>query len=187
MKRRTALPHLLTALSLPGLKLVGSTATAMAGLVPAAQAQAPGKSEPGLERIGQAVQWPLVRWLSGEVIPAPWTQGQASLVVFFSTTCPFCARHNEHLRKLAEQVPPVGLKIILAAQEKEAAKVQRYLERYGHALAATLDEKPLHAALSSRKGIPLTCVIDRRGILREVIPGEMFEEDVMELAKWARA
>jgi hypothetical protein len=32
----------------------------------------------------------------------------------------------------------------------------------------------------------MTCVIDRQGVLREVIPGEMAEDDVMGLAKWAR-
>jgi len=34
---------------------------------------------------------------------------------------------------------------------------------------------------------PLTCVLDRQGRLREVIPGEMFADDVMGLARWARA
>lgn len=41
--------------------------------------------------------------------------------------------------------------------------------------------------MTLRKVIPLTCVVDRAGRLREVIPGEMFEEDVLDLAKWARA
>jgi hypothetical protein len=33
--------------------------------------------------------------------------------------------------------------------------------------------------LSPRRVIPLTCVLDRDGRLREVIPGEMFEEDLL--------
>ncbi|MEY2655033.1 MAG: hypothetical protein RLZZ524_2061, partial [Pseudomonadota bacterium] len=40
--------------------------------------------------------------------------------------------------------------------------------------------------LSERRIVPLTCVIDRSGVLREVIPGEMAEDDVMGLIKWAR-
>jgi hypothetical protein len=45
----------------------------------------------------------------------------------------------------------------------------------------------LHAALSERRVTPLTCVVEQAGVLREVIPGEMFEQDVLDLAKWARA
>jgi hypothetical protein len=37
------------------------------------------------------------------------------------------------------------------------------------------------AALSTRRIIPLTLLVDRRGRLKQAIPGEMFEEDVMEL------
>jgi hypothetical protein len=32
----------------------------------------------------------------------------------------------------------------------------------------------------------MTCVLDRGGRLREVIPGEMAEADVLDLARWAR-
>ena len=31
--------------------------------------------------------------------------------------------------------------------------------------------------------IPLTVVVDRQGRLKQVIPGEMFEEDVLDLLK----
>ena len=35
--------------------------------------------------------------------------------------------------------------------------------------------------------VPLTVTVDRQGRLKQVIPGEMAEDDVMELATWARA
>jgi hypothetical protein len=45
----------------------------------------------------------------------------------------------------------------------------------------------MRQALSLRRSVPLTCAVDRKGVLRELIPGEMFEDDVLGLAKWARA
>jgi hypothetical protein len=45
----------------------------------------------------------------------------------------------------------------------------------------TLEHEPLRAALSARKSIPLTVLVDRTGRIRQSIPGEMFEEDVLEL------
>jgi hypothetical protein len=38
-------------------------------------------------------------------------------------------------------------------------------------------------ALSTRRLVPLTVTVDRSGRLRQVIPGEMFEADVLELAR----
>ena len=52
----------------------------------------------------------------------------------------------------------------------------------GYTFPITLDWRPLAAALSRRNIIPLTVTVDRTGRLRHVIPGEMFEQDVSELA-----
>lgn len=136
---------------------------------------------------GEAVRWPAVRLLDGRPLPAPWLAGQAAVVVFFSTTCPFCARHNKHVQKLAAQVSGQPLQVIGVAQDRQRADVTRYLSNNAYTFAVTMDHQPLHGAMASRRVIPLTCVIDRNGRLRDVIPGEMFEEDVLELAQWARA
>ena len=55
-----------------------------------------------------------------------------------------------------------------------------------YSFPVTLDARAFAAALSTRNVIPLTITVDRQGRLREVIPGEMFEEDVLALAKLAR-
>lgn len=136
---------------------------------------------------GELVRWPTVTLLDGQPLAAHQLRDTAAIVVFFATTCPFCRRHNQHVEKLVRATRGLPLQVIAAAQDKTAAPVQAYLQQHQYSFAVTLDEKPLHDALSARKVIPLTCVIDRGGRLREVIPGEMFEEDVLELAKWARA
>jgi hypothetical protein len=59
--------------------------------------------------------------------------------------------------------------------------VRRYLAANGYAFPVSLDQDMLAAALSTRRIIPLTVLVDRRGRLKQAIPGEMFEEDVMEL------
>ena len=48
-----------------------------------------------------------------------------------------------------------------------------------------MDQAPLAAALSARRVIPLTVTVDRAGRLLQVIPGEMFEDDVLELLQLA--
>jgi hypothetical protein len=56
---------------------------------------------------------------------------------------------------------------------------------HGWQFPVTLDEAPLAEALSARRVVPLTVTVDRGGRLKEVIPGEMFEQDVLDLLRLA--
>jgi thiol-disulfide isomerase/thioredoxin len=135
---------------------------------------------------GEPVNWPAtLRLLDGSMLDAGMLRGTATVVVFFSTTCPYCERHNQHLQALSKSA--AGLRVMGAAHERDAERVRRHQAARGQTFAVTLDHQPLHEALSLRRVTPLTCVVDAQGRLREVIPGEMTLDDVMELARWARA
>jgi peroxiredoxin len=137
--------------------------------------------------LGEVVRWPTVNLLDGHRLSAAALRDVATVVVFFSTTCTYCGRHNQHIAKLVRASAGQPLQVIGAALDRDEALVRDYLRRHAYSFSVTLDHQPLHDALSARRMIPLTCVIDRAGQLREVIPGEMFEADVLELARWARA
>jgi thiol-disulfide isomerase/thioredoxin len=129
---------------------------------------------------GQSVSWPQVRLLDGRTWSAEQARGQAVVVVFWATTCPFCLRHNAHIEKLRRALPGKPVQILTAARDRDPAVVRSYLERNNYGFAVTLDHAPLAQALSARNVIPLSVLVDRSGRLRQVIAGEMFEEDVME-------
>lgn len=132
---------------------------------------------------GQTVVWPDVGLLDGTRWTAARAQDKAVVVVFWSTTCPFCLRHNAHIAKLQRELKGQPLEILTAARERDAAAVQRYLDQHGYRFSVTLDHAALAAALSARRMIPLTVTVGRNGRLRQVIPGEMFEADVMDLPR----
>jgi thiol-disulfide isomerase/thioredoxin len=134
---------------------------------------------------GEAVRWPQVALLGGGHWGAAQAEGKAVVAVFWSTTCPFCRRHNAHVEKLREAAAGRPLELITIARDKDPLAVQRYLERQGWRFPVTLDAAPMAAALSTRNMIPLTVVVDRQGRLKQVIPGEMFEDDVLDLLKIA--
>lgn len=134
---------------------------------------------------GEAVQWPQVRLLDGAGWSAAQADGKAVVAVFWSTTCPFCRRHNAHVEKLRQAAVGRPLEVITIARENDPSAVQRYLARQGWQFAVTLDQAPMRGALSTRNMIPLTVTVDRHGRLKQVIPGEMFEEDVLDLLKLA--
>lgn len=165
MKRRSLLAHVVAGLALPA-----------AARLQAAPAQR-----------GQVVAWPGVRLLDGGRFGPAQAAGQAVVVVFWSTTCPFCRRHNQHVEKLQQAAAGQNLKVLGVARESDADKVRRYAQQQGYSFPITLDYAPLAAVLASRNVIPLTITVDRQGLLQEVIPGEMFEEDVLGLLKLARS
>jgi thiol-disulfide isomerase/thioredoxin len=134
-------------------------------------------------RQGQAVAWPDVTLLDGTRWGAAQAQGKQVIVVFWSTTCPFCLRHNAHIEKLRRAAIGRALEIITVARDKDPAAVKAYLARHGYGFQVTMAQEAMAAALSPRKVIPLTVTVDRQGRLGQVIPGEMFEDDVME---WLR-
>lgn len=135
---------------------------------------------------GQAVAWPEVTLLDGSRFGPAQAAGKAVVVVFWSTTCAFCRRHNQHVEKLHRAAAGLGLLVLGVARESDAAQVRRYAQQQGYSFPITLDHAPLAAALASRNIIPLTTTVSRQGLLHEVIPGEMFEDDVLGLIKLAR-
>ena len=132
---------------------------------------------------GQAVVWPEVTLLDGTRWGPAQTQGKQVIVVFWSTTCPFCLRHNAHIEKLRRAATGRALEIITVARDKDPAAVKAYMARHGYGFQVTMAQELMAAALSRRKVIPLTITVDRQSRLGQVIPGEMFEDDVME---WLR-
>jgi thiol-disulfide isomerase/thioredoxin len=134
---------------------------------------------------GEAVQWPQVTLLDGTRWSDAQAQDKAVVVVFWSVTCPFCARHNQHVEKLRQASVGKPLELLTISRDADAQAVARYLARRDLHFAVTLDSQPMAAALSTRNMIPLTVTVDRQGRLKQVIPGEMFEEDVLDLQKLA--
>ena len=63
----------------------------------------------------------------------------------------------------------------------------RYMQTNDYSFPVALDTVGLQARLSSRKSIPLTCVINAQGRLVQSIPGEMSEEDVLAFGKLAKS
>jgi thiol-disulfide isomerase/thioredoxin len=135
--------------------------------------------------IGSEVDWPLIRLLDGSSIePNAW-HGHAAVLVFWETYCAFCKRHNAHLDKLYRATLGQPLQILGVAMDTDHKAVRDYMARNGYSFPVALDAGGLRARFTRRRVIPMTCLIDRQGRFLQAIPGEMSEDDVLELAKLA--
>ncbi len=132
---------------------------------------------------GEPVSWPPLRLLDGSAWVAP--PGHAVVVVFWSLSCPYCERHNAHLAKLHRAAAGQRLSVLSAVREPDASAVRRHMAQRGWDFPSTLAADALAAALGARRSVPFTVTIDRNGRLLELIPGEMFEADVMGFLKLA--
>jgi len=132
---------------------------------------------------GEAVRWPEVTLLDGRPWAAP--RAEAAVVVFWSLTCPFCRRHNEHVERLFQAARGKPLRVLGVVRERDSAAVRRTMQSVGWTFPVTADTAAMAAALTERRMTPVTVTVDRAGRLRQVIAGEMFEEDVLELLQLA--
>jgi len=132
---------------------------------------------------GEAVRWPEVTLLDGRPWAAP--RAEAAVVVFWSLTCPFCRRHNEHVERLFQAARGKPLRVLGVVRERDNAAVRRTMQSVGWTFPVTADTAAMAAALTERRMTPVTVTVDRAGRLRQVIAGEMFEEDVLELLQLA--
>jgi peroxiredoxin len=149
-----------------------------AALMPRSAAAAPAKP-------GDAVAWPEVGLLDGARWSAADAEGKAVVVVFWSVTCPYCQRHNARLEKLRQLAAGRALAILGVARDRDAEPVLRKMAQQGWQFPVTLEASAMAEALSARRLVPLTATVDRRGRLLQVIPGEMSEEDMLELLRLA--
>lgn len=134
---------------------------------------------------GELVPWPDVELLDGGRFGAAQAAAQVVVVVFWSTSCPFCRRHNQHVQRLHEAAKDLPLRVLGVALDRDAEVVRRYARQQAYGFPITLDHAPLAAVLAPRRMVPFTVVVDRQGRLQEQIPGEMFQDDVLQLQRLA--
>lgn len=142
---------------------------------------------PGVRAAAAPVAWPAIALVDGRTLaPEDWA-GQGAVVVVWATFCPFCRRQNAHLEKLYRATRGQPLQVLGVALDRDAAAVRAYMAQHGYTFPVAADGERLRSLLTPRRVIPMTFVLDRRQQLRQAIPGEMFEEDVLDLGRIALA
>jgi thiol-disulfide isomerase/thioredoxin len=129
------------------------------------------------------MDWPRVQLVDGSsVAPEDWADASA-IVVFWATWCAFCKRHNAHIDQLFRSLDGSGPHVLGVAMDGDVVAVRRYMQVNGYRFPVTLDKGMLRHRFTARSVIPMTCLVDRLGQVRQCIPGEMSESDVLGLRK----
>lgn len=164
-------------------QLLQTTAAAAAGVAAAS-------ALPALaQRVGPVAEpfaWPDITLVDGAVLPASAWRDTAAVLVFWATHCPFCMRHNAHVEKLHLAAAGKPLRVLTFSSDTDPQRVLRYRAQHGYSFAISMvDTEAMRLRLALRRTIPTTVGISRAGRVGLALPGEMFEEDVMDLLRLA--
>ncbi|HLS57060.1 MAG TPA: TlpA disulfide reductase family protein [Zeimonas sp.] len=160
-----------------GLALAGAATLAQAG--PGAAA-----ARPAAPAIGTSVQLPTVRLLDGRELTSAYWRDKVVVIELWASWCPFCKRQNPHLDRLHRAHAGSGLEVLALSIDRNPDDARRYLREHGYAFHAAMFDERWQAAIGRPKGLPIVWVIGRDGTLRQLEIGEMFPEDIEELARW---
>jgi len=133
------------------------------------------------------IDWPTLVDIDGRTVAAASWRGIPAVVVFWATDCAYCRRHNAHVDRLFRSVDPHRLRVVGVVMAADAVAARHYMTAQSYRFPVMADNGHLRARFTQRRVIPMTCTVGADGRLLQSIPGEMAEDDVLGLARGAKA
>jgi peroxiredoxin len=144
---------------------------------PASEAKAPPLPEPGA-----VLKVPGVQLLNGAHFQP--VAGKPLLLYWWASTCPFCALQSPEMQKLWHKLGGQGLQMLGLSVDRKAEDAVTYLHKRGYTFPSAWVTPAFQAALPKPKGLPITLVLDGKGQVLQAEKGQLFAEDVEQLARW---
>jgi thiol-disulfide isomerase/thioredoxin len=131
------------------------------------------------------VRWSDIQLVDGRVLKASELAGKTVVVEFWASWCPFCAKQNPHIEKLHRAQGGKGLVVLTFTLDRTDEAARAYLKSHGYTFAAARSSREVESWFGGRRTLPEVYVVDPTGriVFRET--GEMFEEDIAALARFA--
>jgi thiol-disulfide isomerase/thioredoxin len=120
------------------------------------------------------------------VLPAAQLAGRPVVVEFWASWCPFCKKQNPAIEKLHRDGGE-RLRVLTFSIDKSEQVARDYLQQHGYTFPAAMAGAQSDAWFGPRRGLPVVHVVDAAGRVVFTERGEMFEEDVAALMRFARS
>ncbi|MCE2971744.1 MAG: TlpA family protein disulfide reductase [Burkholderiales bacterium] len=135
--------------------------------------------------VGDTVRWTDVPLYDGRSLPASALTGKTVVVEYWATWCPFCKKQNPYVQKLHERHGGKDLVVLTFSIDKGPADVADYMKKGGYTFPVAMAGEEAKRFFPKRKGLPVVYVVDPQGKVVFHEAGEMFEEDILGLARFA--
>jgi len=161
------------------------TAGTLGVLHAAAQQSPPSEAKaPPLPAIGTPLALPEVPLLDGSRFLPAAAEGQVLVLYWWASWCPFCALQSPLMDKLWREQSPRGLKMLGLSIDKKPADAVAYMSKRGYAFPSGFVTPEVARALPKPKGLPITIVRGRDGRVQMAEAGQLFPEDVEQIARF---
>jgi hypothetical protein len=137
-----------------------------------------------LPSIGSALTLPEVSLFDGSVFKPQQAKGHVTVIYWWSSTCPFCAQQSPEIEKLWRTQKARGLNMLGLSVDQKPAEAMAYLQKKGYTFPSGWVTPEIHNILSKPRGLPVTIVLGRDGRVLQAEKGQLFPEDVAQLANW---
>lgn len=144
---------------------------------------------PGLARaieVGQTLPFEKIQTLDGAYFKIPKNNTKNTLIQLWASWCPFCKRQNNYLENFSKRIPPGSMNIVTISIDKNPIIAKEYMQKNHYSFPAAMMTPELNQAIGKIRGVPVLLILDSKNkvIYKEI--GEVFEEDYVELIKYAR-
>jgi hypothetical protein len=137
-----------------------------------------------LPKVGDMLRLPEVPMLDGSTFRPASASGRLLVLYWWASTCPFCAEQSPEMEKLWRNQQARGLLLLGLSIDKEPEDARDYLRRKGYTWPSGFVTADVNRALPKPFGLPITVVRGRSGRVLQAERGQLFPEDVEQLARW---
>jgi len=158
--------------------------SALAQAAPEASSASAERSALPLPAMGTLLNLPALSLLDGSAFKPEQAQGQVLVIYWWASTCPFCALQGPEMQKLWLAHKGRGLQMLALSVDRKPADATAYLQKKGYTFPSGWVTSEVHRVLPKPRGLPVTLVRGRSGEVLQAERGQMFAEDVEQLARW---
>jgi hypothetical protein len=137
-----------------------------------------------LPRVGDPLRLPEVPMLDGSTFRPASADGRVLVLYWWASTCPFCAEQSPEMEKLWRNQQARGLLMLGLSIDRKPDDARGYLRRKGYTWPSGFVTAEVNRALPKPFGLPITVVRGPAGRVLQAERGQLFPEDVEQLARW---
>lgn len=135
--------------------------------------------------VPDTVHWADVQLVDGRVLRAADLTGKTVVVEFWASWCPFCAKQNPYIEKLHRAHGGKDLVVLTFTLDQTDEAARKYLTGHHYTFATARSNRQIERWFGGRRTLPEVYVVDPKGRIVFKETGEMFEEDIAALARFA--
>jgi peroxiredoxin len=105
-------------------------------------------------------------------------RGKPVYLNFFATWCPPCNKEAPDVNALQKQFAPRGLRVVGIDELENARQAAQFVRKYRLVYPAVVDDDGSLQTAYNVNGLPVHVFVDRSGVIRKIVRGEMSKSDI---------